>query len=278
MQQKKSRQFRYSNTEAGHAGQKKSNSKRVLFFLRAVMVLCIVAMAIFAVLLINSNREYSEGDAVYEEVRSMLHNESAEPDDTNAIVTASPDQLKRMDFTSLQAVNDDVVGWLLAEGRSIDYPVVRGEDNEYYLTHLFNHKKNKLGTLFVDCRNHGDFSDKNTVIYGHNMKDGSMFASLAEYKNQKYYESFPTMVLYTPNGDFTIELFSGIIADGSYEFVRYEFQGDKDFTDYINILKERSTFQSNVIIKPEDRIITFCTCSYEFNNARYALFGKLIPI
>ncbi|MGI6316212.1 MAG: class B sortase [Christensenellales bacterium] len=277
MQQKTSRQSRYLNTEANRAREREARLKRFLTFLRVMMILCMIAIAVFAVLLINNNREYSEGDAFYGEIRSMLHNESAEPEDTNAAISASPDRSTKMNFISLRAVNDDVIGWILAEGRSIDYPIVRGGDNEYYLTHLFDHKKNKLGTLFVDYRNHGDFSDKNTIIYGHNMKDGSMFASLAEYKDQKYYDSFPTMTLYTPDGDFTIELFAGIVADGNYEFVRFEFQDDKDFTDYINTLKIKSTFENNTIVKPGDRIVTLCTCSYEFNNARYALFGKLIP-
>ncbi|WP_258106889.1 class B sortase [Christensenella minuta] len=276
MAQKSSRQYRYY-TEANCIRKRETNSNRFLSFLRATMVLCAIAITVFAVLLINNNREYSQGDAVYGEIRSLLHNEDAEPENTDVAISASLGRSTQMDFASLRAVNEDVVGWILAEGRSVDYPVVHGEDNEYYLTHLFDHKKNKLGTLFVDYRNHGDFSDKNTVVYGHNMKDGSMFASLAEYKDQKYYESFPIMILHTPDGDFKIELFAGIVADGNYEFVRFEFQDDGDFTDYINTLKAKSTFESNTIIRPDDRIITLCTCSHEFNNARYALFGKLIP-
>ncbi len=278
MQQKTSRQYRYSNTETRRVRNREAKANRALLFLRTMIVICVIAIAVFAVLLINNNREYSEGDAIYREIRSMLHNKSDEPEGTNAAISPPSDRSTGMDFTSLLAVNDDIVGWILAEGRSIDYPVVRGEDNEYYLTRLFNNKKNKLGTLFVDYRNHDNFSDKNTVIYGHNMKDGSMFATLAEYKDQKYYESFPTMVLYTPDGDFMIELFAGIVADGNYEFVRFEFQDDGDFLEYISTLKEESTFESKTIVKPDDRIITLCTCSYEFNNARYALFGKLIPI
>ena len=278
MQQKTSRQYRYSNTETSRVRKRAAKTKRTLLFLRAMMVVCVIAIAVFAVLLISNNREYSEGDAVYREVRSMLRNKSVEPEGTNAAISPPSGRSTGMDFTSLRAVNDDIVGWILAEGRSIDYPVVRGEDNEYYLTQLFDHRKNKLGTLFVDYRNHGNFSDKNTIIYGHNMKDGSMFASLEEYKDQIYYESFPAMALYTPVGDFTIELFAGIVADGNYEFVRFDFQDDGDFLEYISRLKEESTFESKTIVKPEDRIITLCTCSDEFNNARYALFGKLVPV
>jgi sortase B len=127
----------------------------------------------------------------------------------------------------------------------------------------------------MDYRNSGGFTDKNTVIYGHNMKDGSMFSSLTKYKEQGYYERLPTMALYTPEGDYTIELFAGVVADGDYEFVRFGFIDDADFQDYIHALKEKSTFKSNTRVKADDRIVTLCTCSYEFNNARYALFGRL---
>jgi sortase B len=241
--------------------------------LRAMMALCVAGIVLFGVLLICSNREYSKGDAVYDQVKLALHNDSTGPADDEASKMSS-----KMDFTTLKEINDDVVGWIFAEGSSIDYPVVLGENNEYYLSHLFNGERNKLGSLFMDYRNNGDFSDKNTVIYGHNMKDGSMFSSLTKYKDQSYYDSFPTMGLYTPDGNFTIELFAGIVSDGNYEFVRFKFEDDVDFQGYINSLKGKSTFESNTVVKPDDRIVTLCTCSYEFNNARYALYGKLTPI
>ncbi|MBU5592642.1 class B sortase [Clostridium sp. MSJ-4] len=236
-------------------------------------------IVLFGILLVHSNTEYLQGDVVYEQVKSALRHESTEINKSaeSADVTASKMSAK-MDFAPLKKINDGVVGWILAEGSVIDYPIVLGEDNEYYLSHLFNHEENKLGSIFMDYRNNGNFSDKNTIIYGHNMKNGSMFSSLTKYKDQSYYDSFPTMVLYTPNGDFIIEFFAGIIVDGNYEFLRFKFTNDMDFQDYINELKEKSTFESNTIVKSDDRIVTLCTCSYEFNNARYALYGKLTPI
>ncbi|WP_461205962.1 class B sortase [Clostridium sp. DL1XJH146] len=86
------------------------------------------------------------------------------------------------------------------------------------------------------------------------------------------------MILYTPAGDFLIELFAGVVVDGNYESVRFDFNDEHDFENYIDILKKESTFKSNTIVKNEDRIITLCTCSYEFNNARYTLYGKLKTI
>lgn len=262
-----------------HIRRRKLPSRRIPVLLRAMMALCVVGMAFFGFLLIRDAGEYSRGDAAYGQVRSVIHNrDTATGMGVETAETASSGMPSKMDFAPLKAVNSDVVGWILSEGSAIDYPVVRGEDNEYYLSHLFNREQNKLGSLFMDCRNAGTFSDKNTVIYGHNMKDGSMFASLTKYKNQNYYDKFPAMALYTPDGDFTIELFAGVVSDGNDEFVRFQFKEDQDFRDYIDALKEKSTFESDTVVKSDDRIVTLCTCSYEFNNARYALFGKLTPI
>jgi sortase B len=86
------------------------------------------------------------------------------------------------------------------------------------------------------------------------------------------------MLLYTPDGDFTIELFAGIVVDGNYQSIRFDFKNDHDFQSYIDSLKKKSTFASNTIVKADDRIVTLCTCSYEFKNARYALYGKLTTI
>lgn len=253
---------------------------RLLLFLRILMLACVAAIAVFASLLIRDGGEYARGDTAYAQVRSLLRTQSASAVTSAALPAASappsgPVADPGLDFSALQAINADVVGWLSAQGRTIDYPVVRGADNEYYLTHLFNRQRNKLGSLFMDYRNHGDLTDKNTVIYGHNMKDGSMFASVLFYKDQKYYDSFPDMALYTPSGDYRILFFAGIVADGDYEFVRFRFDNDGDFLRYIASLKEKSAFQSDVDIDAGEQIVTLCTCSYEYNNARFALFGKL---
>lgn len=262
----------------------KSRSRRILHIL---MALCAAGILCSAFILISDNREYAEGDAAYEQVRQIR--ESPEPateqTDERPQITGdgsteekSNKQSDSVDFQALQKINPDVVAWITAEGTELDYPIVLGADNDYYLRHLFTGERNKLGAIFMDYRNHGDFSDRNTILYGHNMKDGSMFASLTKYKDQNYYDSFPTMELYTPAGDFTIELFAGIVADGNRESVRIDFIDDQDFQNYIDSLKKASSFESDTVVTAEDRIITLCTCSYEFNNARYALFGELTPV
>ena len=174
------------------------------------------------------------------------------------------------DFSSLQAGSPDTVAWITGEDTPIDYPVMHTDNNEYYLSHLYSGEENRYGALFADC--------PNTVIYGHNMKNDAMFGSLMGYKEQAYYEEHPTMTLYTPDGDYTIELLSGTLENGDREFVRFRFESEEDFTGYIQSLQSRSTFSSHGTAVPGDRLVSLCTCTYEQNNARYLVVGRLLPV
>lgn len=289
--------------------RKNSNqSPRKLYrLIYSLMFLSVAGIAVFSVLLYRNKQEYRQGDAIYNSIRTAARNgndtvdmdadaedkvnRSDETTSSSGRETAGSGHLtgdaqdvseavktSQIDFSSLEAINEDVVGWIQADGRGIDYPIVLGEDNEYYLTHLFNHEENRIGSIFMDYRNNSDFLDKSSVIYGHYLKDGAMFSSILKYKKQSHYDTYPAMTLYTPEGDYTIELFAGIVHDGNYEFVQFEFNDSGDFLDYIGQLKAQSTFKSEVMVDADDRIITLSTCSYEFDNARYALYGKLVSM
>lgn len=196
--------------------------------------------------------------------------EKAEPE--------APRRLISMDFTPLLEINEETVAWLSADGLSIDYPVLRAEDNDYYLNHMYNREVNSHGSLFVDYRNHGDFSDRNTFIYGHHMGDGSMFGCLDEYISPDFISVVPTMTLRTPEGDYRIELICGTVEDGNEDFMEFNFETEEAFQNYVNTLRARSTFQSSVELQPGDRLVSLCTCNYSQVNARYMLVGRLVEL
>jgi len=185
---------------------------------------------------------------------------------------------KTMDFSTLQEENPNLVAWISCDGTKINYPVMHTDNNDYYLTHLYNGSINKSGSIFVDYRNTDLFTEKNTVIYGHNMRNGTMFRSLTYYKNQKYFDKHPTMMLYTPDGDYVIELICGTIEDGNSKFVQFEFDNDDSLFQYVAELKARSTFESDVTLQSGDRIVSLCTCTYERKNGRYLLVGRITPV
>lgn len=190
--------------------------------------------------------------------------------------TAALQPLIQKDFSQLLQINGDAVGWITLEGTPIDYPIVQGEDNAFYLDHLFSGSWGFAGTLFMDVDNTSDFSDKNTVIYGHHLKNGSMFAALSGYRDQEYYDEHPVLSLYTSAGDYEIQVFSGYARDASS--IPHDFDTPEDFAAYIDQVVALSDFTSDVEIGPDDRIISLVTCAYVTDNARFVVHGKLVPL
>jgi len=191
---------------------------------------------------------------------------STEPDDTN---------WPTVDFEALQATNADIVAWIFIEGTNINYPVVQGADNSYYLNRLFDGSHNRAGTIFMDYRNERDLSDKHTVFYGHHMKNGTMFNQITKYKDQAFYDAHPVCLVMTPNGNYKLEFFAGYVTDMNSQAWKLEFASDEEFTLWLEDTISGSDFKSEVNPTPQDRIITFSTCTYEYNDARYVLTGIL---
>ena len=244
--------------------KRKSSSSRVL---RTLMLLCAVGVLLSALVVFLEKKQQAKAKETYRELLSIRETVPVEEDEG----------LELLDFTPLWEINPQVVGWISAEDTEIDYPVLRAEDNNYYMRRLITGEYNIAGSIFMDYRNRGDFSDKNTLIYGHNMKDETMFSALAYYKEEGYYEGHPFFCISTPTANFKAELFAGMVVDGSLESVRLDFEDDQDFESYLEMLKNKSTFRSKTIVGSDDRIVTLSTCSYEFNNARYIVCGKIIP-
>ena len=186
--------------------------------------------------------------------------------------------LPEVDFQALTAQNAETTGWLILEGSSINHPVVQGANNAFYLKHLFDGTQNVNGTLFTDYRNARDFSDRHTVIYGHRMNNGSMFAPLLNFADQDFYEAHPRLILLTPDGGYLVELFSAYTADIYADSWQRSFTDDADFTAWIQAAKDRSDFTSDVEVNASDRLLTLSTCSTAFRDARYVVVGKLIAV
>lgn len=183
-----------------------------------------------------------------------------------------------VDFDALLASCADVRAWLYSPDTVIDYPVVQGKDNEYYLHRFLDGSYNPNGTLFMDYRSPGDFSGRHSVIYGHHMHNGSMLASLEDYRNQDYYDAHPVMYLNTPEGNYRLDVFSGFVTWYDSRVYIFQFMDDKEFEEWYTLMRSYSDFESAVELSPEDRIVTLSTCTYDYDNARYVVMAKLVPI
>lgn len=183
-----------------------------------------------------------------------------------------------VDFDKLFEINPDIVGWIYCEDTVINYPIVQSDNNTYYLKHLFDGEHNKSGSLFMDCRCSSQFSDNNSIIYGHNMKDGSMFASIVGYQAQQYYDEHSVMYLLTPTKNYALNIFSGYITGSDSKSFSIGFNSESDYKEYLTAAIKNSNFRSNVRVTSKDKLITLSTCSYEFTNARYVVHAVLTTL
>ena len=175
-----------------------------------------------------------------------------------------------VDFDSLIAKNPDVVGWIYSDGTQINYPVLRGESNDTYIHTMINGEYNSAGSIFMDCHNNPDLSDINTIIYGHHMKNGSMFASLHQYVHQDYYDEHKYMWYLTPDHIYRLDVLAGYVGDAEAEIYTI-FVDQEELDSYLAFAERKSTFTPDYKAETINGIIALSTCSYEYDDARYVL-------
>ena len=181
-----------------------------------------------------------------------------------------------MDFEALDRRFPGSVAWIKLEDTLIDYPIMKGRNNDYYLSRLPDGSSHRSGSIFMDFRNNEDFSDKHTLIYGHESRTKDMFGSLKDYRNQDYYNANPSLYIYTPETDYELVLIAAYTLDSGIEVPPMSFRNEADFESHINNIKRRSFFKSSVEVGPDDRIVSLCTCAYDYTNARLIVVGKLV--
>lgn len=187
--------------------------------------------------------------------------------------------LAEIDHERLTGINGDYQFWLYAAGTPIDYPVVQCADNSYYMDRMFNRKANKAGTLFVDYRNLPKFDDPNTLIYGHHMRDSSMFHSLTDYESRGFFEAHPYMLAVMEDEICLIEVFGGYVTDGRDHCYDIALSDEADMRGFVTAAKEKSNFDAHVEIDcSRDHLVTLSTCAYNFENARYVVIGRLVTM
>jgi len=174
-----------------------------------------------------------------------------------------------VDFDELKKINSDVIGWIVIESTQVNYPIVQGNNNSYYLNRSYDKKWNSLGSIFADYQSSNDFTDYNTFIYGHHTKNGSMFGELYKYMNKEFYDENKTFYLYTPSGNYEAEIFSAYLDSTKSESYNQSFNSVDEFNDYITMIKKKSNYNTNVEIDTtKDKTITLYSCSHESNRQK----------
>ncbi|MBQ2938189.1 MAG: class B sortase [Clostridia bacterium] len=244
---------------------KRKNKKMITLAILRLMFFIILIISIIYVVkwYIDSKRN----EMLEEKVSEAIIVEDIENNITNEY---------KIDFEKLKETNNQVVAWLKVKGTSIEYPIVQGKDNSYYLKKNFEKQYNIGGWIFVDYKNKLDETDKNIVVYGHNMKDNSMFGSLKNILKEEWYNNEENYIIDFITEEYThkYQVFSVYRIKNEDYYIDTEFKNN-EFVKFIKTLKNRSIKDFNVEVSKEDRILTLSTCD-DNNKYRVVLHAKRI--
>lgn len=213
---------------------------------------------------------------------------SDEMEDLRSQVAVSDDSVSQtvnyvetpVDFVELKKKNPDIYAWINIPGTSVDYPVLRREDdNSYYLNHTVDEKKSIYGSIYTENYNDTDFADFNTVIYGHNMKNGTMFGTLKKYRDKTFFEQNQYINVYMPGRIMKYQIFAAYVWDNRHILLSLDFSNEGIREAYIDMIlstrKMNANINSGLPVTKDDRIITLSTCTGN-DEERYLVQGVLI--
>ena len=171
---------------------------------------------------------------------------------------------------------EDYRGWIKIDNTNINYPIVQGKDNSFYLDKDINKNYLSSGSIFMNYLNHG-FNDENTVLFGHHMRNKTMFAQLKKYKEKEFFYGNNDIVIEVENGKvLKYKVFSAYVTDAKDNYIKTNFDDKAQYKEFLEDIKNKSLYKSDIDVNENDKIITLSTCSYEFNDARMVVHGKLL--
>lgn len=255
---------------------------------RMLLLIILILLLIFGIRGIYFEfKEYREGEEEYKALYQYVNNSSkTDSFSTDNSISSKPnkktDQVKlapnevTVDFNSLEAINSDCIAWILIPGTNVNYPIVKGEDNSYYVTHTFNKKVNKSGAIFIDMRNSLTFTDRNTIIYGHNLKNNKMFSDLKKFLTKSYLDNHRKIVIYTKQQKLTYEVFAVCKVMEDSEVYKVKFLTDELFCNHLDMIKNTASINYANGDESINRIITLSTCTNNLEGERIAVVARLI--
>lgn len=185
----------------------------------------------------------------------------------------------RPGFLQLLKENEDVVGWITIEGTQIDYPIVQAEDNYHYLTRNFYHEESRAGSIYMDYRNSVRIdSEQNVVLYGHRMRDGSMFENLTKYLDEDFFNEHRKIEFDTLYDSYEAEVFAVYQTLTTFNYIQTHFASRAEFATMLDHIYQTTLYTNDVEVNENDVILTLSTCDYKLdeNEGRLVLQAKLM--
>lgn len=252
-----------------------------------ILIFVISSIALIKIFIIDSLKTKQKNlkiNDIYHSNETVNDNEEIIPEQNEKIEkieSKSKEETTNEKLEKLTKINSDIVGWLYINDSAINLPVLKNPDNAplFYLDHDYERKNSKHGSIFIDdnCKNFNN--TKNIVLHGHSMKDGTMFAGLLKYTNKDFYKKRQIVTLDTSQKTFKFKIFSVFITNTLakhgeiFNYIKSEFNDDKDFLKFVDELKKRSIYKVSEQIEASSRLITLSTCSYEYEGARTVVVG-----
>lgn len=223
----------------------------------------------------ESSKSLKEVQMLYAETLATIQEDDDKANTTEEIKSK---YTIRPQFHDLLAVNKRIVGWIAIDDTKLNNPILQAEDNDFFLTHNFKNRESRAGSIFMDYRNDVLDISRNTILYGHAMKDGTMFGSLKNYLKQDYADAHRTIYLDTLYEGYDVEVFAAYETTIDFYYIETEFKTDKDFIRFIGEVQKRSEIDLNVAVGPDDKIVTLSTCkdSVMSDDHRFVVQGKLV--
>ena len=233
------------------------------FFYHLIIVILVAAALVFLLMAFKEQYPIWKNQQELENLRSKVEKKKTKNENPH------------INWENLKSTNPEIVGWIKVPGTKIDYPILQGKEWNEYLHKNYKEDYSYAGSIFIQPE--AAFNDQHLIIYGHNMKNNTMFGSLPKYSKQEYYEEHSVLYLLTPKQNYKVKLIAGYVTPSDSKV--YEFEKTKE--ERSGLLKtalDNSLFTSGTTVSDEDRLLTLSTCSYEYDNARFVLMGILKEI
>lgn len=220
-----------------------------------INIVLISIIAVCAYKIYDKSAEYKKADESYAQIRLEKENENN---------------------NNLYNKYEDYRGWIKVDNTNIDYPIVQGKDNSFYLDKDINKNYVSSGSIFMNYLNNG-FNDENTVLFGHHMRNKTMFAQLKKYKEKEFFYGNNNIEIEIKDGKtLKYKVFSVYVTDANDNYIKTNFDNKSEYKEFLDKIKNKSIYKSDINVDENDKIITLSTCSYEFNDARMVVHGKLL--
>ena len=254
-----------TGNEAGAENRKRGPWKVVFVIALIVFIISVASLAAIGL-------SYLQGQHKYDHIAETSSFDASDTSDDTPVAQLS------VDWEALRSINPDTVGWVYIPNTPVNYPIVQGPDNYYYLDHDFEGDQGwlaEIGAIFLEATNNPDWTDACNFVFGHHLNDGSMFAALGEIRSPERMAECSTVYLLTPGGNYKLKAFSLVHCNAAEEIVVTKFDNEEQYVKYVQSMIDRSEFRIDGIPEAKDmgRLFAFATCDNTYQSqGRYVLF------